>query len=317
MAKTELQYRMARRDRHNQTVIKDNTGSKRPIYILVVILLLIIVLSSFINILKNSLFFAHKDRLNIIVYGEHTAYYSIGLKTTGDYVIPFYPDLKLQVPGGYGGYRVGALGKLISLENKPEILQRTFSLATYSFTDYIFYNDDDEVFFGDNKDFSVPSIMAIFTQKSNAGFLDRLYITLLFLNKNGSDFTLIPIHAENNATGDSVFAADQFEKKYTGYFFQKTYRNEGKSVQIIYTNKYINAVRVGKILEGNGIRVGDISHNESAGKECVIVEDSRTISLSANVLLNVFHCQWKRGKTDIYDILFQLGDREKDWEVQE
>ncbi len=291
--------------------------SKKALYVCVIVLLGIIFFSSVTSTVKKSLFFSRKDRINLVVYGQHTAYYSLGVRTAGNYIISFFPDIKLQIPGGYGAYRVGALGKLISWDKKPEILQRTFSLATYSFTDYYFYQGDQEVYFGSDSNFSLPQAQAILSAQSNATFLDRVYLVFAFLNKRKSDFQQIPIHADKNRSGDAIFAADKFEKKYTGYLFQQTYRKEGKSVQIFYSDSYVDADRVGKMLEGNGVRVGDISQEGSLVRGCVIREDSDNISLTAAALINVFHCQWKKGKTDFYDILFQLGEKEKEWEIKE
>jgi hypothetical protein len=276
----------------------------------------VILTTSFVNALQTSLFFANKDRLNVVFYGKETNYYSLGIGGAGNYVIPFFADLKLQVPGGYGYYRVGALGKLVSLDKKPEILEKTFSLATYSFVDYYFYPQTDEVFYGSEKqDVALPSAKSILFGTSNASWIDKIYLAMQFADRKKNDFRKISLQSNKNKDGDEIFAADQFEKKYTGYLFQKSYRNEMKSVQILYAKEYENADRVGKMLEGNGIRVGDISPSTTNPHSCVIVEDISTPSSTAKMLMDFFHCSWKEGKTDIYDILFELGDKEKEWEI--
>ena len=66
----------------------------------------------------SSLFSQKKDRVNIVFYGKNTVYYSLGKYDGVHYFISFYPDVKVKVPGGYGNYRVGGLGKLVELEKK-------------------------------------------------------------------------------------------------------------------------------------------------------------------------------------------------------
>jgi hypothetical protein len=276
------------------------------------------VASSILNAIRKSLFFDDTDRLNVIIYGNNTTYYSLGIEGAGDYVVQFPPDIKVQVPGGYGYYRIGALGKLISWDKKPAILKRTFSLATYSLDDYYFYTDTNDVFFGsDTPNVALPQAKDIFFSNSNASFLDRLYILMTFLNRKLNDFKYIHTPINKNRQGDLIFDDDTYEKKYLGYLYEKTYRNEMKSVQILYTKDYANGARIGKMLEGNGIRVGDISQLDSPPKKCTVVENSSEISLTARRLMSFFNCVHVKGKTDIYDILFQLGDKESEWEINE
>ena len=293
------------------------SNSRKYLYLLAGILILAMLATSLINAFRNSLFMSDRDRLNIVFYGKDTHYYSLGIQGAGDYDISFMPDLKVHVPGGYGYYRIGALGKLISWDKKPEILKRTFSLASYSFVDYYFYSNTKEVYFGGGNKKALPQYKAIFFSESNMQFLDKLYLFVLLANKRDQDFRQITVQGVKNKDGDSIFADDQFEKKYTGYLFQKSYRNEMKNIQILYTKTYENAVRVGRILEGNGIRVGDISSSAMQPNNCTIIEDNTVSSLTAQRLQMFFKCGWKRGKTDIYDILFELGNAEKDWETQD
>jgi 7-cyano-7-deazaguanine synthase in queuosine biosynthesis len=266
--------------------------------------------------LKKTLFFGNKDRVNLVVYGNHATYYSLGIKTEGDYAISFPADLKIAVPGGYGQYRVGALGKLVSLEKKPQLLQNTFSLATYSFTDYYFYITSDEVFYGQDESISVPSIKMLWSSGSNASLLDRIYLIFYFLNKKVQDFHQVTVASQKDSVGDDIFAAGEFQKKITGYLFQQSYRREQKSVQILYANSYTNASRVSKMLEGNGIKVGDISQEGSLVRGCLVKENNNHPSMTAEAITRTFHCRWEQGNTFFYDIQFELGEKEKEWEIK-
>src|SRR5689334_15962905 len=113
---------MSRRKSHKQA----KSGSKKPLILLILILFIGYLGFRYIG---SALTIFKKDRVNIVVYGQNTAFYSIGLSDAGNYIVPFYPDLKIELPGGYGMYRVGAIGKLVELEKKPDILRRSFSQA--------------------------------------------------------------------------------------------------------------------------------------------------------------------------------------------
>ncbi|MEO6509138.1 MAG: hypothetical protein ABIO02_04230, partial [Patescibacteria group bacterium] len=294
--------------RHRRTSAPSVKGkSNRALYIVGFLMVCIILLTTLVNSFKKTLFFTKKDRINLVFYNDRTTFYSLGINTEGEYLISFPADLKMEIPGGYGSYRIGALGKLVSLEKKPELIQNTFSLATYSFVDYYFYQNTSDVYYGSEENESLPSPKMIWSSRSNVGVLDKLYLIFYFINKKPQDFHNVPLHSEENKEGENIFSAGEFEKRITGYLFQQSYRNERKSVQIMYADNYVNADRVGKMLEGNGIRVGDISHDGSLVRGCIVQEDSVSHSLTAKALVDVFHCKWKKGKTDIYDILFMLG----------
>ncbi len=108
--------------------------TRRNLFIAIIILLLLYLL--FRN-LFSSLFFRRIERVNIIFYGPTTRYYSFGNDT--NYLLPFSADTGVLVPGGYGNYRVGALGKLITLEKKSDLYQKIFSGNTLSFVDFYFF----------------------------------------------------------------------------------------------------------------------------------------------------------------------------------
>src|SRR3989338_115708 len=122
--------------------------------------------------LYSSAFFQRKDRINLVISQDQIAVYSLGLVDRVNYFIPFYPDLDVIIPGGYGFYRLGALAKLVSLEKNPDLFRKTYSMITSSFVDFYFYSsvssDKIEIIFGEKKrDFLLPRFYLIFFAKSN------------------------------------------------------------------------------------------------------------------------------------------------------
>lgn len=298
---------MSRRRKHKS----DKSISKAP-FIIVGIIIVGLILGYFY--LQTGLELLKRDRVNVVAYGKKTAVYSIGLKESGNYLVPFYPDLKISVPGGYGMYRVGAIGKLISLEKKPELLKKAFSAATSTFIDYYFFAPTQEVYFGgqNDKEIFYPNIADILFHKSNASIGERVAIAYIFLKTPPQQFTLVRT-VDADEKGERVLLTDNFNQQYQGYFYRKTYSDEKKEVQILYTEKYDSAETISKILEGNGIRVSDVSQSQDKQDHCRVVEQSKPFSQTAMAIATFFGCELTRGKTDIYDILIELSNKEREW----
>lgn len=289
------------------------TTKSRNLYLYGIVITGVIgyILFLIIRSFSQSLFIKQKDRINFIVYGQNTAVYSIGLIDGQDYILPFPAELKVNIPGGYGSYRVGSIGKLVKLDKKPDIYKQTFSLAVGTFVPYYFYENKDEIYYQSNeptkKSFS-PGRNVFMFFNTNASFFDKLYFTLLMSQRDYERFKLV--------TNSGDFNQDEFLKRTLGLLYAKTYRSEKKNIQLFFSETYKTAGRIGSILEGSGIRVSDISYEEPEKKNCVIKEGSSMPSFTSQTLIDFFHCERWEGDTGVYDILFYLGEKiEREWEV--
>ncbi|MBI2052032.1 hypothetical protein HYT33_04725 [Candidatus Roizmanbacteria bacterium] len=280
-------------------------------------LILLGILALLVRSIFLSLFIQGKERINIISYKDTIAFYSLGNADRVSYLVYFAPDQKVFVPGGYRYYRFGALGKLVLLDNKPQILKKAFSSATSTFIDYYFYPNKPEVIYGRDTPSAVelPGFSDIFFARTNASFIDRIYMYLKFRISKKSDYTTIK-EIGKKEKGESIFKEDGFAKKYQGFFYQKTYRTEKQTVQIIYTKQYKNALLISRILEGNGIHVVDMSPGNFDQKSCSVAQDSKKYSRTARDLSRFFHCPLIRQKTKTSDIIFMLGKIEDEWEAE-
>lgn len=292
---------------------------KKIIYLILLAFFLIYIIGKFTIDISRSLFVQQPDRVNIVVYGEYPMFYSFGVKEAGNYAIPFYPDLKTQIPGGYGYYRIGAIGKMVKLEKKPELLQKTFSAITSSFVSYYFYEENEEVYYGGhNEDISAkPQIQQILFSKSNASFWDKLFLISYINRIQPSSLASINFLPYKRLKDDTVLRNDNFLKKYIGLFYNKAYRNENLNIQILYSKRedYPTAEMISSMLNGSGIVVGDLNRDESSSKKCIVIETEEISSNTAKDIAAFFKCDLKKGATDVYDILFVLGELEDSWEV--
>lgn len=299
------------------------SGARKPKY-----LIFYVILSSFILgyvlykgviIFSHSLFVTRPDRINFVMYGPRARYYSLDIKTDRHYEISFPSDLKVDVPGGYGQYPIGSLGKLAKLDGNAHLLEKTFASTTTTFIHYYFFPETDEVYYGSESEEEAekPSALNILFWSGNASVLDRIYLTLTLFGEKDTQFNMISYRKEtDNVLGDTVFQNDTFKKKSIGLLYQSHYREEQASVQILYPQKYKTALRISTLLEGNGIRVSDVSLDITRSDTCQVLYSSDTPSKTAVDISSYFICPLVKAKTDVYDIIFVLGAREKDWEIE-
>jgi len=267
---------------------------------------------------SSSLFFQKKDRVNVVFYGKNTVYYSLGKYDGVHYFISFYPDVKVKVPGGYGNYRVGGLGKLVELEKKSDIFRKTFSVTTASTVDRYFFFPSQNIYYGkeemDEDSLAFPTYKDIFFSTSNSNVFDRIFIFFQFLGKRKRQFSEID-YKSMLGTDEEFFQDKDFAKKYQGFLYNRIYRKEKKTVQIQYENSYKTALFISKIIEGNGIRTVDLSNANPTKGMCEVIEDAKAFSQTTKDMAGFFGCILKRGRPASSDILMKLGSVEKEWEI--
>ena len=151
----------------------------------IVILLFVFCFLIFIyRSITSSVFLQNKEKVNIVFYGQNSFFYSFDKSGDTNYIIKMSSDLKSLVPGGYGFYRLGSLGKLVSLEKKSDIFQKTYSAATSAIVDLYFYPKDTSIYYNNSDDHaSFPSISNILFYRSNANWVDRIFIYFLSLGR--------------------------------------------------------------------------------------------------------------------------------------
>ncbi|GIW64645.1 MAG: hypothetical protein KatS3mg092_0578 [Patescibacteria group bacterium] len=284
---------------------KSKVKSQKSKVIIFFGLFLIIIFFLYRNII-SSVFLKGQERVNIVFYGADSFYLS--LSNTGvNYLLKIPTDTKILVPGGYGWYRNGALGKLVFLEKKPEIIKKAYSGATSSFVDLYFYTTGKVYYQEDEKNLNTPKISSIIFSSSNANFLDRLILFFKILNKNKSDYRVIKIN--------KIFNQENFNKDYQGIFYKKNYRDFMPTVQIFYKKSYSTAYFLSQIIEGEGIKVVDLSQDENLNdNKCKII--TKEINLVSKALAFYFNCNLEKGETLVSDIILKLESLEKDWSVK-
>jgi hypothetical protein len=291
-----------------------NQISKRNSIILIFII--ICLLYYFFKLFTDSVFLKGRDKINVVFYGENTRFFSLD-KENISYLLAYKNSTRIIVPGGYGEYKVGAIGKLVSLENKPDIIRKTFSAATSALVDLYFYPKAVSVYYQNGSDpEKMPDAKEIFLTNSNANLLDRFLLFYFVNTSDRKDYQTIDLKPFELGYNNGLFDSNGFYKKFQGSFFQKTYRNIDINVQIFYTNSYKTGLLLSQMIEGEGIRVVDLSKTDKSITGCQLIT-SKEISLSKTYqrLQNFFNCHLVIGETTVSDIILVLGDQEKEWAV--
>jgi len=291
---------------------------------LLIVFFVLYILGHVLVTIRHSLFFKKPDRVNMVFYSKKPTFISLGTTDNINYIGFFDPELKVRVPGGYGRYKIGAVGRLSEIEKKPVLMQKTFSSVVSAYVDYYFYPKESEIYFeGFNFDskFSTPHLgfVSVFWPSSirtNASFLNRLYIYLALLNKKRSDFALISSSRfASSQEGEEYFREDRFDRTYKGFFYESGLRDEGKHVQVIYST-YRSALTLSRIIEGEGVRISDLSTSKSDNSECFIREQKAQFSKSSAYLISLFGCTFeKKEALAPSEIELELGTKlESNWE---
>lgn len=299
--------------------IKNQNYDSKIRIIKVVLFLLTIYLFFLIGkSLNNSLFFRKQGRVNVLFYGKNTRIFSFGLADGVDYYISFSNDSRVFIPGGYGRYRVGGIGKLALLEKKPEIFKKTFSQNLSLFIDYFFYPKENKVYFGsqEDTDFQSPALSEILLDQTNASIFDRVYLGILLATKKRYSFKFTSDVSGRAQENEPLFEPESFFKNLQGNFYESSYRNERRTVQLIYTKSYKTAKYISQILEGEGIRVVDLTQNQADAKKCQVNESGKNFSKTAVAIAQFFNCSLLKSNTELSDIIFILGKTEAEWEVE-
>ncbi len=257
----------------------------------------------------ESAIFVKPDRINVAFYGEEAIILSFGLTDEVNYIVSLSHEQKIFIPGGYNQYPLGSLGKLVELQKDPKILQRTFSSMISGHAQFYVSPKHPDVY--QKPDTDAPKytrkelISKIFSGKyqTNMNVFDKFYVAYLISKRRQQDYVVLRSASEKT-----------FLKKYKGFFYQQSLREEGKEVQIKY-DTYRSALTLSRVIEGQGIRVVDLSSSDRENDQCVVRSNLEQNTPTVRFLTRTFACQFEKGDTEGVDIIIYLGKNlEKIWE---
>lgn len=271
--------------------------------------------------LHTSAVFARHDRINIAFYGDEATILSFGLTDNVNYIVSLSHEQKIMIPGGYNQYPMGSLGKLVEIEKDPDILQRAFSSMISAYVNYYVSPKRAEVFQKPDTDQpayqKVDLIRRLFSSSNltNMNVIDKIYIGYLIAKRRQQDYVVLRSSIRRDEEdGAHIFSEKSFLKKYKGFFYYQTLREEGMETQIKYNN-YKSAVTLSRVIEGQGIRVADLSASDRNVSRCIIRTRAPRTSKTVDFIARSFSCDIETGETEGVDIIVYLGEEiESQWE---
>ncbi|MBP9798087.1 hypothetical protein KBC70_02970 [Candidatus Woesebacteria bacterium] len=295
-------------------ILKQQSKVKRnALYVFIWLLGMYIVFVAF-RTLRQSILLDSLDRVNVVYYGENVELFSFGIKDDVNYIVSFSHVDKVSVPGGYGRYNVGALGKLAQIEKDHPLIGRTFSSMVSAHVDYYVMPQNPDVYDGkgtDDPQFEQGQLISQLFSSSystNANFFDKLYISYLMSKHRQNDFAPLRSISEIVSGKEENFSERRFLKKYKGFFYHQSLREEGEQVKVLY-DSYSSAVTLSRVIEGQGIRVADLTESDVAKQVvgCRVEYRDNDRSKTVHYLQRTFGCTVQQGTTEGADITLTVG----------
>lgn len=278
---------------------------KKTITIGIIIVFVYIVYFLF-NSLNKSLIFKTSGRYTYVIYNEKPFVISFNFTDKLHTYIELDNSEEIIVPGGYGKYRIGSLGKLAFLKKDYSIIDRAISNYISARINGSLIQNDGSIYedLKDDTKINKNTLKQLFLidHISNIPFFDRWYILSQILIYNRSANKLEKISKN--------------QKDITGRLYDKVLRNDNKTIQIMYSS-YNSASVLARIMDGSGARVVDMLSLDSPYdySECEIIDSSDPVSITSQYMRDFFGCSLKRGKTQLSDIIIILNKKiEEKWD---
>lgn len=271
-----------------------------------ILLLLSVVAYLLFQEYRQSLFSSPLARINVAIWGEHSYVISLGKTTRQHYIFLFPNSYEVMVPGGLKGYKIGALGKLSSLEKDTQLFAKAMGQGSGVFVHKYLFSSQTEIFEDDtwveSTNFSQmkKEIFAGILAPGDLNVFDRLFVYLSLQQAKPSQTTVVRV---KGAVPELLL-------------YDKVFRNEKKLVQLVFSQSERTAYFIADFLENTGIRVADISKNPKQSSQCVIIESSDQFSQTSRFLSSYFDCNLTRGDTGLYEVQWFLNDEvENRWKL--
>lgn len=245
-------------------------GHKKPNILTnlwVVGLILGLILSLYlITQFSRSLVFRETDRINIGVYGERPYVYSLNPHKNLAFVVEFEPEYEVNVPGGYGWYKLSSLNLLGRIEkNRPLLLEKAFSELIGSPVDYVYFPKEAAIKSSKTGSFAnyyrerERIIFGNSYQNSINNLFDRIFIRRIFRVRPERLIFLATSDLFLENKGNRRYDIEVLDGRLKGLFYHDSILKEGlKAVLVTRARNYESAKRILRQVEGMGIKVIEI-----------------------------------------------------------
>ncbi len=262
-------------------------------------------------------FLSKQDRITVGVYSAYPFVITYQKSSHIVSVVWFNADAPVRVPGGYQWYKLSKVRLLDAIERqKGELLRRTFEELIGAPVDLVLMPrttnplpkpDDTFVatFYAQRAKILSP-IGGSYVLASGS-FVDRYFLSQILRSRNDKLLFI-------NAYQSGRYEPDKLDQLVKGYFYWSSVSDTvNVDVRVSHSDYYSAAERLGRIVEGMGIKVFDVSvyDNNTDKRDCTIGFGEKQ-AYEADMLARHFGChkQAREGKPYTQGIIvFFVGSK--------
>jgi len=249
---------------------------------------------------RSSLFLSKRQVVNIGVFSEKPFVYSYDRNRKIAHIVNFEPDIYVNVPGGYGWYKLGSVNLLGQIENNQnEILKQTFAELAGAPIDLVVYPKKAKVFENQAKnflDYFYNFRQHWISQSKNSHSVNNLFDRLILPAKlNLRADRLIVINTENlilKEKNQKRYYSEKLDSKIKGFLYQEELLHSPAKVVIFSSSEnYLSARKLMRQVEGLGLKVLELKIlSNEPDKHCLIKASSNNKKI-AKLLADYYNCQ--------------------------
>ncbi|MCR4329363.1 MAG: hypothetical protein NUV65_02340 [Candidatus Roizmanbacteria bacterium] len=279
-------------------------------YVPLFLILAFVLLLGVIQTVRQSLFFSSRNRISIAVLAPHAFVLSYDKKTSIANVIYFNTSAQVTVPGGYGWYSLNSVPLLEEIEHKGFVIARhTFEelvgapidaviMPTHS--DIIDESSDPfiEWFLTKRRSFLAP--LSRQYKISTRNLIDWYFFrSILATRKDKLVFVDGSTGLVQTKKNGMRYSAEKLDLTVKGFLYW-TYPSSDGAVNVYTTQELYSAgTRIGRIIEGAGMKVLDVETVEHTPDTCILIGASQHKNTFSS-LARYFGCSIKLNESDPY-----------------
>lgn len=256
---------------------------------------------------SGSLFFREHDRITIGVYGTHPYVYSYNPTKKLAFVVQFDPEYQLNVPGGYGWYKLGSIDLLGKIEGKrAELLRQSFAELIGSPVDYVYYPKKAALVANSEKEFrdfynnERQQIYSKTYTNSITNWIDKLLIRRVFNAREDRLVYLDTADLFRQQRGEQRYDAELLDSRLKGLFYRDSLLSAGlKAIVVTKSVAYPAAKRILRQIEGVGIKVIEIEINDALKNRRCQIKGMGDLKWATRKLALYYDCQNLRSDSQI------------------
>ena len=256
--------------------------SKRFSYVPFFIVIVFIVLMFIIQTVRQALFFSSRNRVSIAVLAPHAFVISYDKKTAITNVVYFNTNAQVTVPGGYGWYYLYSVPLLGKIEHREfDIARHTFeelvgapidAIIIPAHSDIIDVSQEPfiEWFFANRREF-----LSIFSRKyktSTRNSIDwHFFRTIVSTRKDKLVFVDGSTGLVSTKNNGLRYHAEKLDLTVKGFLYWTYPSREGAVNIFVAQDQYSAGVRIGRIVEGAGMKVLGVETTVRAPGSCMLI----------------------------------------------